>query len=267
MGNHTSMNPITEVDEDADKKKEALETELHAHGFDHAKIDSMLSQVNDIVGCGPVCQKEKRIEDLQKAVAKAKQQVREGPAHVKNLQRELIVLKDGQNVYNQEMKEQYNKESTVGRSNYIDKHNESLHLTAAAVSDHATSSVYARNLDEVLKSKEQENKKLLAAVDKNTGIVRTNNRRGEYQSEVTDGLRTAVKYATWAYYLIMIVYFCIVILYRKHYKQYWSWAIFIILACIPYVIIPTIYNFVSWLLTTIGGWMKMHGPKDAYYNL
>ena len=261
------MNPITEVDEDADRKKAALQQELQAHGFDHAKIDSMLSQVNDIVGCGPVCQKEKRIKELQKAVANAKQQVREGPSHVQNLQRELIVLKDGQDVYNQEMKEQYNKESNAVRSNYIDKHNESLRETTAALSEHTTSSVYMRNLDEVVKVKEQENKKLLAAVDKNTGIVRTNNRRGEYQSEVTDGLRTAVKYTTWAYYLIMVVYFCIVILYRKHYKHYWSWAIFVILVCVPYVIIPTIFNFVSWVLTTIGGWMKMHGPKDAYYNL
>ena len=269
MGNHSSIiAPLKpEVDKDAAEKKAALESELTKHGFTHDKIDSMLTQVNDLVGCGPVCQREKRVNELQKAVHAAKEQVTQGPTDLRNAQRELMVFKDGQGAYNQEMKEQYAKEAKLVQKNYVDKHVQSLKDTVTVLSENTTSTVYVRNLDEVLETKNKEHKKLLSAVDQNTGVVRTNNRRGEYQSEVTDGLRTAVKYATWAYYLIMVAYFGVVILYRKHYKHYWSWAIFIILLGIPYVIIPTIFNIVSWILSTVGGWMKMHGPKDAYYSL
>lgn len=269
MGNHTSTNisPVTEVDAEANQKKKILTKELEAHGFTNDKIDSMLKQVNDIVGCGPTCQKEKRIEQLKRDIVKAKQDLVEGPQRLHAAQRELMIYKDGPNAYSEQMRKQYREESDNIRNTKTNQHDTLVSTAKAAASEYSTSEVYLKNLDEVLLVKEKENKHLLNEIDENTGIVRTNNRRGEYQSEVTDGLRTAMKYATWTYYLIVALYFFIVVLYRGQYKNYWTWVILAFYALLPNFIIPTVFDITTWILHKIGSLLSMHGPKDAYYNL
>jgi hypothetical protein len=269
MGNHSSTNvsTITEVDTDAAQKKTMLTNELHAHGFTDDKIDLMLKQVNDIVGCGPVCQREKRIKKLKEDVVKAKQDIVEGPQRLRDAQRELMVYKEGPNAYSQQMRKQYEEESENIRENKSAEHEKITQIALTSASEYATSEVYLKNLDEVLLVKENENKHLLNEIDKNTGIVRTNNRRGEYQSEVTGSLRTAVKYATWTYYISVLFFFLIVVLYRGKYKNYWILVVFTLYLLFPRFILPTFFDIITWILHKIGTLLSMHGPKDAYYNL
>jgi len=50
------------------QKAAMLDSELKGAGFSTEKIDSMLAAANDVIGCGPACQRQRRIDKLETAV-------------------------------------------------------------------------------------------------------------------------------------------------------------------------------------------------------
>ena len=69
------------------------------------------------------------------------------------------------------------------------------------------------------------------------------------------------------YYIIFAIYVGLVVIYRGNYKSKKQWAIVVLFAIFPFVIVPQLFNLLSAIMNLLGHWLTNQAPKDANYNL
>ena len=249
------------------QKAAMLDSELKGAGFSAKKIDDMVAAANDVIGCGPACQRQRRIDKLETAVNTARDNVDNGPTKLKKAQRDLITYRDGTAAYTESMREQYEREAQEVGDAHRAQHKKNMDVTNTLIAELSTGETYVGNARQLLEDKMAKHDELTKNIDRDTGIVRTNNRRGEYQAESTEKYDTINKALKVIYYIIFTIYVGLVVIYRGNYKSKKQWAIVVLFAIFPFVIVPQLFNLLSAIMNLLGHWLTNQAPKDANYNL
>ena len=266
MGNQLAT-PAVAVSTAKQQKAEMLDNELKGAGFTPAKIDKMVAAANDVIGCGPECQRQRRIDDLQTAVNKARNNVQNGPTQLRDAEKELITYRDGTAAYTESMRRRYEKEAQELGKSHRAQHVKNMDETRALIADLSTGETYVNNARELLRMKTKKHDTLTKSIDRDTGIVRTNNRRGEYEAESNATYDTINRALMVIYYIIFTIYVGLVVIYRGNYKSKKQWALVALFAMFPWVIVPQLFGLLSSIMSLFGYWLTNKAPKDVNYNL
>ena len=68
-------------------------------------------------------------------------------------------------------------------------------------------------------------------------------------------------------YIIFTIYVGLVVIYRGNYKSKMQWAIVILFAIFPFVVVPQLFNLLSAIMNLLGHWLTDQAPKNVDYNL
>ena len=250
MGNIPSIQAGISSSDEKQQKAELLDNELKQAGFSNSKIDQMIADANDVIGCGPECQRERRINELQREVNEAKLQIQNAPSDLRRAEQELITFQNGSAAYTEEMRRRYEKEGAAFVKERVLQHETIVRDANTIIDELDTSETYMDNARELLDVKIGKNKLLKSEIDTNTGIVRTNNRRGQYRDEQIDTYSRYQLWTTVLYYVLLVA--VIVRLFTKgHSKNKGKWALIALFAVIPFLL-----RWIYLLIIQVGGIVK-----------
>jgi hypothetical protein len=249
MGNIPSIQAGTAVSEQKQQKAALLDTELQNAGFSESKIDQMLSDANDIIGCGPECQRQRRINELQRDVNEAKSHITNAPSDLRRAEQALITFQNGSAAYTDEMRQRYSVEAKDMVLEKKISFQKNLRNTNTLIDELETSEVYVDNAKELLDVKLNKKNTIEKDIDTNTGIVRTNNRRGEYKDEQITFYQRILTWFRILYYILLVV--MIIRIYMKGALSNKSqWLLIAMFATIPFILSP-LYNFLVLIITGV----------------
>ena len=249
MGNIPSVQAGTAVSEDKQQKAALLDKELQNAGFSESKIDQMISDANDIIGCGPECQRQRRINELQRDVNEAKSQIANAPSDLRRAEQALITFQNGSAAYTDEMRQRYSAEAKDIILEKKINFQKNLRNTNTLIDELETSEVYVDNAKELLDVKLNKKNTLEKDIDTNTGIVRTNNRRGEYKDEQITFYQRILTWFKILYYILLVV--MIIRIYMKGaLSNKFQWLLIAMFATFPLTLSP-FYNFLVLIITGV----------------
>ena len=250
MGNIPSIQPGISSSDEKQQKAELLDNELKQAGFSSSKIDQMIADANDVIGCGPECQRERRINELQREVNEAKSQIQNAPTDLRRAEQELITFQNGSAAYTEEMRRRYEKEGATFVKEIVVQHETIVRDANTLIDELETSETYVDNAQELLDVKIGKNKSLKSEIDTNTGIVRTNNRRGEYRDEQIDTYSNYLMWTTVLYYILLVA--VMVRLFTKgQFKNKSKWLLIVLFAVVPFLL-----RWIYSLITLVGGLVR-----------
>ena len=267
MGNTLATIPGATSSPSKVQKAQMIDSELKGAGFDSGQIDNMVAQANDVIGCDANCRKQRRIDELQAAVNEAQDDVDNGPSNLAKAKKELITFRDGIAGYTNSMRTQYATQAQVLERNHRAAHESNMEETRTLIAELSTGETYLNNAKELLKVKLKKHEDLTRNIDRDTGIVRTNNRRGEYQADSIDTYTTVNTVLKIIYYILFAVYVFIVLIRRGGYKSKMQWAIALFFGLFPVLLIHPLFSLFSFLMSSFGGWLTSQAPKNVEYNL
>lgn len=259
---------------DSNRQKAALlDKQLQQAGFTQDKIDNMITTANDIIGCGPECQKAKKVAALRAKVNKISQQIKTGPSQLQAARRDLITLEHGSHAYTHAKMQQYREEADELIRNFRAEHDKDVSATKESISQLAIAQQAMTNAN-VLKEKEEKAYKAASQeVDDATAAVRTNTRRGQYAAETIDTLSSAEKIVMVGYFICVAFY-----LYKSAgsifreggYKKPSMWVLWFVLITFPYLILPWVGGAVFWVASKLAAiiglnlsYTSIYGKKQA----
>ena len=88
------------------------------------KFNSLLSQLQDVLMCGPECQKSKEAVRLKEQLDEARVNVRSAPSKVQSALKNFVVFTKGESTYNDLQETRFRKKAENIANNYEDKFKE-----------------------------------------------------------------------------------------------------------------------------------------------
>ena len=237
---------------DSNKQKaNALDKELQQAGFTKDKIDEMISTANDVIGCGPECQKAKKINRLRAKVNEISQQIKTGPGRLRDARRRLITTEHGAHAYTHSQMQQYREEADELIRNFRAEHTKDINDTTEAITQFAIAKQALDNANTIRSDEIAKYRKASVSVDNTTAAVRTNTRRSQYMAETLETLTTAEKIVMAGYYICLLYYSWKALFTLGQFRNIWVWIAIIVYAVFPFWILPLIGSALFWISSTI----------------
>jgi lipopolysaccharide export LptBFGC system permease protein LptF len=224
------------------------------------KFNSLLSQLQDVLMCGPECQKSKEAVRLKEQLDEARVNVRSAPSKVQSALKNFVVFTKGESTYNDLQETRFRKKAENIANNYEDKFKEHEKMINFSLNRIRGIVVNFKNIVELYLKYRRENAELMQELKKTTNDVLTNERKTYYQDQQVDALDFYYYYFILTIYIICVICFgAFSLIFPSQSSVRMRIAIFACLILLPFVgtwvlgfIIYVVYEFYNLL------------PKNVY---
>ena len=138
------------------------------------KFNSLLSQLQDVLMCGPECQKSKEAVRLKEQLDEARVNVRSAPSKVQSALKNFVVFTKGESTYNDLQETRFRKKAENIANNYEDKFKEHEKMINFSLNRIRGIVVNFKNIVELYLKYRRENAELMQELKKTTNDVLTN---------------------------------------------------------------------------------------------
>lgn len=188
-----------------------------SNNFDFNKLTSLLDTATQSIACGPECQKQKDANQLKNkyktdgnnlALAESLNQI------AKQNYDTFVSIKSS---YDEMTKPEYTREAEQFVKKYKKIYNEQLGKIQSQLDNYDKLLINFSNVVDLYKKYKNENDQLFKELKNETNDVLTNERRIYYKDQEMGSSKrnNLYLYIFWAIYIIVVIYFAILYLYRS----------------------------------------------------
>lgn len=213
-----------------------FENQLKGMGFDMNQIWQVLGAVQNDMACGPECQKQRELNELQDKVAKAKRAEEDAPGNLATARKNYYDFKDGPLGYLNYQKREY----TAAGKDEIKQLRTQFDARAATVGDNVQQynamQVYMRNMEDLLQKYITRNQALKKSIDDMKKQVFTDDRRDFYFNQSIDWQYYVNKTMQIVYWTVLVIFAGYYVVYKGNYKDKWVVLSVVLLIALPYAL-------------------------------
>lgn len=213
-----------------------FEKQLKSMGFDFSQIQNLIQMVNQDAMCDEECQRQKRLNELQDKLNKAKKTQEDAPFNVDSATKDYYTFKEGEQAYIRKMRQEYTraakeeinsmKAEFIGRADTVEQQ---IQKTAAL-------EVYINNMEDLLNLYITKNQRLTKAIDKIRGTLVTDDRKAFYLGQKWSWETYVVWFLKLVYWVITSFFVFYYVLYLKNYRNKRLIGMSVGLVSLPFVI-------------------------------
>ena len=238
-----------------------ITSELKDQGLPVETINKLMIQMNNLIRCGPTCQRNNKIDELKKKYEAAQEEVHSAPERLNNARKNYFTFAHGDSYY-QNFEKKKNLEKAKKLKAKIKK-NANKHM--AEIENKIENTLFLKksekNLYKLLNKLRLSNEVLEKNMDRNVASVKTSDRKVFYENQEIETLFFYKNILKRFYWFLIIVY-TFLFFYYKFYKNRGDIILFIIFFATPFIIDPAVRLFIRLIKHTVG-----QIPKNIYLNL
>ena len=241
-----------------------LQKSLTQIGLTPDKISDITSLVQDQLICGPECQQERQADELKQVWLTAKNNLKDGPTNVALAEKNYYDFTKGEPYYENMLLERYEKNASLLKKKSIAKHKDFMKELISLLAEYKGEATYASRMQELLKIRLNENKKLKKDINDYKALVETSDRKTWYEVQQTDDIKWWKTILKFMYYALLIIYIIFGSFLKR--REYMNWRVWIIIGL--YILFPFVVYWITVQVFntygTISQYFKTKGPKDVY---
>jgi hypothetical protein len=209
--------------------------------------------------CGPDCQKQKTLTNLEQIYIKAQNEVVVAPVNLQTAKKNYYVFSQGETGYNNMLEQELKKKVdgiAISMTNLFNNEIQKAHILNSYLNNDIINS---KNTVELYKTYLSKNKTIEKEIKNSHGDILTNDRKSYYEIQENDNLKGWYNIFVTSYFIIALVYFGRFILLNNNLSYIIKIIIVILLIIFPYIIDP-VTVFIFSLFSKIFSLL----PKDVY---
>lgn len=239
-------------------QQELLQRQMTAQN----KISALLEKSAEALVCGPDCQRQKMIGELNQKYLDAQTNLQTAPINLENSRKNYYVYKEGQPFYDNLLEEELKQKAEVIAKLLTESFN--VEVTSANTMNqyYNTDIINSRYTKELLETMRKKNKLLKLELRKKQTDILTNDRKTYYENTASDTLTLWYKFWWYFYYIMVAVYVIAIFVSPSQTSWIKKLVLLVLLVFYPYYIDPLI----RWVYN-LGANIHNSLPKSVYNNL
>ena len=230
---------------------DSITKELKKEGLSAETIDKMMIQMNNLIRCGPTCQRNNKIDTLKKKYEAAQQDVHSAPERLFNARKNYFTYAHGDNYFNE-----YENKKNLEKAKKIEakiKRNAKKHIKQIddLIENNIILKSSEKNLNKLLNKYLVTNEMLEKNMDNNIATMKTSDRKVFYENQEIETL-LFYKDALKKLYFLLIVIYTFIFIYNKLYQNKGDVILFVIFFATPFVIDPAVRLFIKVIKYVMG---------------
>jgi DNA repair ATPase RecN len=226
------------------------------------KINGLLERSAEAMVCGPDCQKQKIIGELNQKYLNAQTNMQTASINLEHSRKNYYVYKDGQAFYDNMLEEELKQKAEHIGKLLSDNFNVEIKSANTMNQYYNTDINNSKYTKEFLATLSKKNKALkLELRSKKTDIL-TNDRKTYYENTASDNLSTWYTVWFYLYYILFVIFVISIFVVPNNLTRFKKIGLIILLVFYPYyidLVVRGIYGFVMNLYNSL--------PKSVYNNL
>ena len=223
---------------------------------------AMLQVQQKALACGPKCQRDKVLEELNQKYLDAQTNLQIAPTTLDQTKKNYYVFKEGRPYYDNMLQKELKVKADNIAESITTNFNEEL-ANAQTLDEALTiDEINSLNSIELYNQYVAKNVELRAIISESKGDVLTNDRKTYYETQEYDSLQKWRTRFLWIYYILVIVFALSLLFIQTKTTTFNLIITLILLVVYPFIIdgiVQTIWGF----MTKIFGYL----PKNVYNNL
>ena len=255
MGNQPSSNPQPAIP--AVPAATSIEAQAAAST---AQINALLAQSNANLMCGPACQAQKSLSQLENTYVTAQTNLKTAPEQLKTAKKNYYIAKDGTAAHNQMVLDTVTRNATKIVHSLQEKFDKEVVIVTELINTYGSLLTNYNYMNDLSIEYAAENIKMAKSLKKLRGDIITNDRKTYYEQQHID------KLASWYYYLkisyiVLAVIFILLVIFKQP-GIIMKLLLIVYFIFYPIFITPMIFYIIEWL-------KKMYNllPKNVYKTI
>jgi hypothetical protein len=226
------------------------------------KINALLDQANQLLSCGPTCQKLKRAEELKQKYLDAETNMQTAPQQLEESRRKYYTFVAGETGYNELMEKELKDEADQLAERVTVEYNKEVQNAKTMNSYFNTALINSGYTEELYDAYVRENAILTDELKNTRGDILTNDRKTYYEQTATSSLKNWYRFFWYIYYIMVVMLVIAFLGAPSQLTKIQKVVIFIAVLFYPMYI----HHIFSWIYNSI---MKVYHwlPKSIYNSL
>jgi hypothetical protein len=183
-----------------------IDKTLIQSGLPENKINSLIAMAKDKLTCDVDCQKERSSTNYKQKWDLAVKQYEQAPEEIKQAEKNYYVFDKGYPAYKDMLYDRYAKSADQFKKTSNEKYKKVNEDIEQLIGTYDTSNTYLKQMNELLRIKMRENKKLKKDIDEYLSATQTSGRKVIYEDRARDWL-TTIRYILLFFYFLFLVVF------------------------------------------------------------
>lgn len=222
------------------------------------QVNSLISQSNNHLMCGPACQEQKKLSSLEQTYTNAQTNLKTAPDQLKTAKKDYYLALDGQAKYNQMVLDNATKDATTVVTALQQKFEDTVKTTTSNIDIYESLVTNHNYMNELSESYTEENHKMARILKKVRSDIITNDRKSYYEQQYIDGLESWYYWYRIIYIILIIIFIGLVI-----FKSTSNWIIKILLILF-FVFYPLFITAVFVYFLKLVKYLIGFFPKNVY---
>jgi len=225
-----------------------------------AQIKALLAQSNANLMCGPACQAQKSLSDLESTYVNAQNNLRTAPEQLKTAKKNYYIAKDGIAGHNQMVLDTVTRNATKVVNSLQEKFDKEVAIVTELIDTYGSLLTNYHYMNDLSIEYAGENIKMAKSLKKIRGDIITNDRKTYYEQQHIDKLSSWYYYFKIGYIILAIIFILLVIF--KQPGIIMKLLLIVYFIFYPIFITPMIFYIIDWF-------KKMYHllPKNVYKTI
>lgn len=226
------------------------------------KINALLDQANQLLSCGPTCQKLKKAEELKQKYLDAQTNMETAPQQYETSRRQYYTFIEGETGYTNMLEEELKNQADQLGNSLTNTFNEGVQHAKTMNSYLSTALINSGYTEELYDAYRKENVILADKMKARRGDILTNDRKTYYQEEAVSRLKMWYRFFWYIYYIMIIMVVIAMLGAHSEMSRIKKVFIVVLLVFYPYYIHPVLLWFYGQIMK-VYHWL----PKSIYNSL
>lgn len=230
------------------------------------ELNNLLNKTNNIISCGPECQRTKILDDLYSKYINSETNLKTAPSVYENSRKNYYVYKEGSNYYNDLLEKELNSKAESIALNLDNEFNKQIKSSKSLNTLYETSVLNSESNFEYYNSLLKENDDLIKNLKEKKNNILVNDRKTYYEDDEYEKLKRNYYYWKILYYILLFIFILALLLSKTETETGISkvklFLIFILLLFVPHIL-----NIIIYIIKKIYHYIKIRLPINVYNNI
>jgi hypothetical protein len=225
-----------------------------------AQINALIAQSNADLMCGPTCQAQKSLTQLENTYVNAQTNLKTAPEQLKTAKKNYFIARDGTAAHNQMVLDTVTRNAAKVVHSLQEKFDKEVAIVTELIDTYGSLLTNYHYMNDLSIEYAAENIKMAKSLKKIRGDIITNDRKTYYEQQHID------KLASWYYYLkisyiVLAAIFILLVIFKQP-GIIMKLLLIVYFIFYPIFITPMIFYIIEWL-------KKMYNllPKNVYKTI
>ena len=226
------------------------------------QVNQLIQKANEAITCGPACQEQTKIEDLQKKYLNAQANVATAPQQLENAEKEYYTTSKGAAYYSDFLRNKLQGKADILGNTLKSNFQKNIQLTTDFSQTYDSLSSNYQHILELFNGYVKSNESLKGELNGVQKDIVTNDRKTYYEYEHFTSMKNWYYLFKWIYIILVFVFILGMFLVRNSYSL--KYKIFLLVIFILY---PFVIDFIVLYLIQLSLRLYSLLPTNIYTNL